>query len=335
MKKPSVVFIMSFLSVWTCLPGGTVSPEKSIYSLGGDYKGNFVWGGAMSLCWNELTGHILREKLKLKTKDADALEITELFNRADFTRDDLNPESYYIKSGFGPQTLDLINQDVKAKFPGKSLADLDLPLGEQDIISYAYFLKAVEYVAQFSEGFIVFQGARVKGFYADGARQKNNIRVLKYWNDDKFIIALRLKDPTDEIILAKGFVMTRPDEVVRDLNQYHWNDESMGGDDTFVMPKLHLDHSRRYEEMIGQALANERFEEYFIAEMLENIKFDMDHKGARVESEALIAPARAALGLKHKRFILDRPFWVIMKRQDRPRPYFILGVNNPDVMEKE
>ena len=89
------------------------------------------------------------------------------------------------------------------------------------------------------------------------------------------------------------------------------------------------------EELVNKYFKNKGFEEYFIAQMFEKIKFDMDHKGARVESEAVIAgPTAMPSQPKVRRFILDKPFWVIMKRKDRQHPYFILGVKNTELMEK-
>jgi hypothetical protein len=36
-----------------------------------------------------------------------------------------------------------------------------------------------------------------------------------------------------------------------------------------------------------------------------------------------------------KSLILDKPYWVVMKRTDSQNPYFILGVNNTALMEVE
>jgi hypothetical protein len=35
-----------------------------------------------------------------------------------------------------------------------------------------------------------------------------------------------------------------------------------------------------------------------------------------------------------KNLILDKPFWVIMKQSDSENPYFLLGVNNENLMTK-
>ena len=38
---------------------------------------------------------------------------------------DLDEKSYYVKSGYGQETVDAINKESKLKFPAKSFSDLD------------------------------------------------------------------------------------------------------------------------------------------------------------------------------------------------------------------
>jgi hypothetical protein len=96
------------------------------YYLGSEYKGNYVWGLAMNLAWNELNESILHEKVKLKTNNKSALRMADQLNDAPFTKNDLDEKSYYIKSGYGQKTVDLINKESRAKFPEKSFNDLQL-----------------------------------------------------------------------------------------------------------------------------------------------------------------------------------------------------------------
>jgi len=306
--------------------------------LGSDYKGNYVWGGAMNLAWNELNENILKEKLQLNTDDKIALEMALKLNNAPFSKSDLDEESYYIKSGYGQSTVDEINRESKKKFPSKSFGDLEMNLAPRNIISYAYFLKEVEYETKFEKDTALFNGQKVKGFIADNKAQRENVKIIKYENDDKFIIKLQLKDKSDELILAKGYDMKNPQDIVNEINtnnkQYL---STIGESDRFKAPKLHLDHHRDYVELINKYLANKGFETYFIAQMFENIKFDMDEKGARVENEAVIVIEESAMmePEKPKNFILNKPYWVVMKRADSQNPYFILGVNNVELMEVE
>lgn len=305
--------------------------------LGSDHLGNYVWGGAMNLAWNELNENILHENLKLATDDLTALAMVEKFNNPVFTKNDLDEKSYYVKSGYGQETVEAINKESRKKFPSKSFSDLKMVLAPTDIISYAYFLKEVEYKTVFEKKDVSFNDQVVKGFYAKEEAQRDNVKIIKYENDDKFIVSLQLKDESDQLILAKGYDMVDPQIVVSEINQNNQGYlKTISDIDHFEAPNLHLDHSRDYVELIGKILTNTGFEGYSITQMFENIKFDMDEKGARVENQAVIA-VTASIQMepeKPKNFILDKPYWVVMQRKDSLNPYFILGVNNVELMEK-
>jgi CRP-like cAMP-binding protein len=88
----------------------------------------------------------------LKTDEVIALEMVEKLNEALFSKNDLDEASYYVKSGYGQSTVEAINSESKKKFPSKSFGDLKMDLGLTDIISYAYFLKEVEYETIFEKG---------------------------------------------------------------------------------------------------------------------------------------------------------------------------------------
>jgi len=336
------IFIIAFILIFHTSMSAEdtkISPSStgSLY-LGSEYEGNYVWGAAMNLAWNDLCENILGEKLILKSPDEKALHMAQKLNTGFFTRRDLDEASYYIKSGFGSRTVDLINTESRAKFPEKSLSDLKMQLAETEFIAYAYFLKQVEYPVQFQEINVRFEEEAVKGFYTNSDDQKSNIVILEYVNEDRFVIRLELKDRDDQIILAKGFDMENPSAVLDELASLKSSMfAKMSEDDVFQMPKLHLNHHRDYVEMMGQVLGNEAYKGFVIAQMFENIKLDLDHKGARVENEAVIAVVRGAMRREppaHKVLILNKPFWVIMKRRASTHPYFILGVNNSKVMEK-
>ena len=328
--------ILAILAVLVFLPGLSRASGMDDY-LGSECKGNYVWGGAMNLAWDELNGNILHEKLKLNTNDKRALAMVDKLNRSQFTKNDLDEKSYYVKSGFGQETVDIINRESRSKFPTKSFKDLTVKLGPNDIIAYAYFLKEVEYLTPFKETSAMFTNNRVKGFYAYDAPQHQNVRVLTYVNDDRFIIGLKLKGDKDELFLAKGFDMKSPQEIVNEISKYNSDNlPSISSREPFTMPKLHLQHNRDYKELTNKFLANNGFKAYYISKMYENIKFDMDNKGARVENEAVITGRGGGARKPQitRRFIMDKPFWVVMKRKDSQRPYFLLGVKNTELMEK-
>ncbi|MEA1972761.1 MAG: hypothetical protein U9N34_05650 [Candidatus Cloacimonadota bacterium] len=74
----------------------------------------------MNFAWNELKDNILKENVILDTQDKKALELNKKLNNTIITKNILDEESYYIKSGYGQKTVDTINKESKKKFPKKS-----------------------------------------------------------------------------------------------------------------------------------------------------------------------------------------------------------------------
>ncbi len=347
--KKIIIGLMSIVLLFSCVTNNSESDKKQevekvenseaviLDNFVGSYcKGNYVWGLAMNLAWQELNNEILHEKMQLNTNDEKALQIAKTFNKAQFSKKDLDKKSYYIKAGYGQKTVNIINKESRKKFPKKSFKDLDIKLSEKDIISYAYFLKEVEYRLPFYKKKVNFLGEKVDGFYAGEDVQKDIIRILDYKNDDKFILKIELKNEADEIIFAKGYDMKNPQAVLDHIAKSDFYGD-MNDRDVFEAPNIHLNYHRDYSEVKGKALANKKFTRYEISQMFENIKFDLDEKGARVENEAVIAIRYTSLPPteqpKPRHFKLDKAYWIIMKQSNSSNPYFVLGVNNTELME--
>ena len=300
--------------------------------------GNYVWGGAMNLAWNELSSNLIKDKIKVETADPTTLAMVNQFNNSLFTKNDLDLYSYYIKSGFGQKTVDAINKETRKKFPSKSFAALTGNFVDRDIIAYAYFSKQVFYPIPFTKTETTFEGTPVAGFYAWKHEERENVRIIQYTSDERFIVSLKLKDDSDQLILAKGYDMNDPEMVVAEIDQnIDKYPDYMERMDNFAAPKLNLDYHRDYKELIGKQLANEGFGDYVIGQMFENMRFTMDEKGAKVENEGAIVPVAVSFDPNEPRprhLELNKPFWLVMKRKGSKNPYFILGINNTALMEK-
>lgn len=328
------------------VPGPGPKPAYSAPSVmtdttytGSLYQGNYVWGGAMNLAWNELCDNIIHAPLGIISGSEAAQNTCRLFNKRVFSKSDLDSQSYYIKSGYGPKTVEIVNKECRKKFPDKTFDDLQLDLKERDILAYAYFLKKVNYPVEFhQEKSVTFGDSVVSGFSASNDAERSNVNVLYYENRDKFIISLKLEQEEDELILAKGFDMGSPVSAIETYKNNQQTFSFMRHEDEFTMPDLHLDMHREYSEMIGAQLKNAGFTDYEIGVMFENIKFDMDHKGARVENEGVIGIRATAMPnenlVKPRILKMDKPFWVMMKHKASDSPYFLLGINNTNLMKK-
>ena len=310
----------------------SADPARIDQYTGSLYQDNYVWGGAMNLCWTMLCEAVIHSPIELDTDDQPALEMANSLNHPVCTTKDLDAPSYYVKAGLGSRTLEAINRECKAKFPQKTFPDLTFDLADDDIISYAYFYKKVAYATQFSRRAVAFNGQQVQGFEArDG--QKKTVEVIDYQSNDQFVIRLRLKDNADELILAKGYDTRQPNEVLLALaNLSAKAPTPLESEDVFSMPLIKLKFRRNYTEMLGKKLKNPSFTGYAISQMFENIAFELDETGASVENEAVMTLVRGAYRTG-RFFYLDKPFWVIMKRADSPNPYFLLGVNNTNILQ--
>lgn len=92
---------------------------------------------------------------------------------------------------------------------------MDLKLLPTDIISYAYFVKEVQYLNPFAiKPKFTFMKKIVKGFKAKEGIHFDNIRLCKYSNDSEFVLKLLLKQKNEELFIVKGFEKSLPQDVV-------------------------------------------------------------------------------------------------------------------------
>lgn len=294
----------------------------------------------MQLAWNELTTIMPNLKLVGEDLPSESVDMVRTFNSPSLFKEDLNDNSYYVKAWH--YSAKTINTEVRKKFPKKSFGDVKYDLVDPcDFVSYAYFLKKVSYPVAFKEfDKFPFNDTYVSWFHAINSQQKSNIKIHKYVDDDKFLISLQIDNGEDEIYLAKWYHMDNPASVIKDIRRYVAT-SNLDNDDEFAMPKLSLNYFHEYSNLIGLSLQSNKYcsgTPWNITQMFENIKFDLDHEWARVENEALIE-ADFKMGWiehqkkKNKKFILDKPFWVVMKQTRSENPYLILGVRNTAFME--
>jgi hypothetical protein len=92
------------------MPTVTPSPGSSLN--GALFKNNnYIWSGAMNLAWNQLLdNHNNGNPLDIVTGNSVGTTEIANFNKRPFSTLDLSPESYYIKSGYGPAAQTQINQ---------------------------------------------------------------------------------------------------------------------------------------------------------------------------------------------------------------------------------
>ena len=64
-----------------------------------------------------------------------------------------------------------------------------------------------------------------------------------------------------------------------------------------------------------------------VVEAMQTIEFRLDRSGAMLESEALVAIAAIP-----RNFVFNRPFLISMKKRDADRPFFVMWVDNAELL---
>lgn len=65
--------------------------------------------------------------------------------------------------------------------------------------------------------------------------------------------------------------------------------------------------------MIGVFIANEKFKKYFFGEIFELINLSIDEAGVKVENEGVIKVLNCRMPEINRKFVVDKPFWIVMR----------------------
>lgn len=109
----------------------------------------------------------------------------------------MNPSCYYVKAGYGNKTIDQINSEVSEKFPDKTIDKIQANLPEDGIISYAYFLKKLEFPISFKlcDEEHEFQNiGKMKFFETDIQKHREQVRIHNYGDEKNFVIELMVEN---------------------------------------------------------------------------------------------------------------------------------------------
>lgn len=310
--------------------------KGSVESEHGDILGNSIWWGATQLAWNAFQEKFTKWPVELDTTDTDSLETLQKLNTNHFNATQIDDASYYVYAGGWPNALADIKDGVSSKFDNET-PTLPDNLWNNDYIVYALLKKALKYNSPFKTETTRFFGQEVEGIETSDNDQRENVIVMKYVDDDNFIIKIRLQDENDELILAKGYDMENSDVILKDIRENSKEQGTIHEDEYFAMPKLHVNYRAEYPEITNIFIKNSILvDPIYIKKMVEAIQFKLDEEGVIMRQEVEIyATAAAVMEMPERQprqFILDKPFYVIMKRKDTTEPYFILGVNNTKIM---
>lgn len=317
---------------------------------------NVIWCSSFQLAWNQIKDNVIGEPVDV----VGAEEIAARLNSAEQTSEDLELDSFYaaagrIKDGIAGK----IRKDMADKFPSQKVPELDI-IDPEGIIAYSYLTANVpfshpyrqvkdEFIFTDSNGLETDVGAFGAWGYGERYRDmREQAEILYYicdYNEPEFDLQMkefaidlcRFSEPY-QVVAA----MVEPKENLAETFEYISNkiedakrnsrDEDiklLKDIDILKVPEMFWEIDHQFDELMGKMVTNAN-PSMPIIEAKQTIKFKLDRYGVALESISRFIAAAIP-----RRFIFNRPFLVYVKKRDRRQPFFVMWIDNPELLDKK
>jgi hypothetical protein len=309
-----------------------------------------VWCSSFVLAWNRLKHDITRGPVRLRNAEV----VAERLNQAKESQDDLAPRTAYSAAGrVQDGALDRIRMSMARQFPHVSLPSCFQEDGHV-LVAYAYLQANVRYKHAFidNDEAFVFTDATGKrsavrsfGIRPEDTNKDANLvsfrgQVRILWEDrqqDQFAIDLCVDSQPNQIVLAKVPRKATLAETYADLEAKTASLNSAKGselhaEDSLLVPNQCWNLEHRFQELEGRdkLLLNPGFERLWLDIAFQNVRFKIDREGAELASQSVIFFNNGG----PRRYHFDKPFLVIMKKRDGKRPFFLMWVDNAELLTR-
>ncbi len=322
---------------------------------------NVIWCSSFQLAWNELRDTVIGAPVQV----AGAEELATRLNAAASRETDVEPGSVYAVAGRVREGVaDKIREDMTAQFPSYALPDLiNAELDPQGILAYSFLMLSAPFrypfhVRRGDFAFTDSQGVKtnVSAFGAwDGpspqyARTCEQVQILYFYpfpdvntpglTMTEFAVDLcKYSEPYHQVVAAvvepKGSLAETLGYVRAQMERFRnsrWYDESitrLESVDTLVVPEMFWELDHRFDELIGRIVLNAN-PPAPIGEATQTIQFKLDRSGAVLTSYAIVYGSGVPRYLE-----FNRPFLLYMKKRGCDRPFFVMWVDNAELLTRK
>ncbi|MCA9235358.1 MAG: hypothetical protein KDA44_07790 [Planctomycetales bacterium] len=317
-------------------------------------SGNAVWCATFQIAWNRARDDVIGGPLQI----ANAQLTADRLNGSPVTDAALPADSYYAAAGrLKDGIVETITREMARKFPNAEPPVFSPMAG---FVAYGYLNTKATFTTPFDDTKrpVQFRDAAggshaVRGFglhegsdYELLVEQAAQVSVLFSQADDEsdefsprlFALDLTARHADQQVIVA---VLPRASDLrdawtdLADRIETSAPDEQMANlhaSDSIAIPNVAFYVQHEFVELQGEDKTIKNPGESRGAPMMtaaQSIEFRLDKSGATVFSEAEILDA-AAMG---RRFVVDQPFLVVMKRRSSDQPYFVAWIDNAEFLE--
>mgnify|MGYP001005616694 CR=1 FL=1 len=319
---------------------------------------NTIWCSSFQAAWKTLEQDVAKGDVVLEGSP----EMAALLNKAADPRPDVPEGCLYSAAGWVKDGItEKIVFDLKQFFPMKKSPDFGL-VDANSIVAYSYIEANVKFALPYYQNRwpLVFTDSKGKKTYIKsfGIKKHRNYtlrrqpRILFQGENIKdvpfeFAVDLCAKSSPSQIIIAcihkektlsdvLESIAEKESKNNEELKEFYGNDEDVSKisgiseNDILLVPDLFwkIDHS--FLELCGRNFLNDELSGMHIDVAKQDILFHLDRNGAELKSEAIIY----SLGdtIHNYNYMVDRPFLICMKKRGASMPYFVMWVDNAELL---
>jgi hypothetical protein len=309
-----------------------------------------IWCCSFQLAWDELKTKVVQEPIQLNNADA----ISDRLNHGEFSRDLLPNDSYYATAGWNRDGVrDRIRADMKRLFPNDAYPDLGD--GSDGATAFAFLKTGLEFDTPYD-----INPEPLK--FKDRAGNETEVRSMGFVNETKpgkarrqmtilhhrearaappisFAIDLCATSKPNQLILAvidrqatlQEMLADLEDKIAADSKHEFGPTQSHPGDNLLV-PCMKWKLNHHFKELEGPDIRfrNAGLKDMYLETALQTIEFRLDGAGVAVSSSSRIE----VKSREPADFYFNRPFLVVLKKRDAKVPFFVMWVDNAELLER-
>jgi hypothetical protein len=318
-----------------------------------DRQTNVAWCASFLAAWKTLEEDVAKKPPSLRQSPDVALAL----NRAPDPRPHIPKNSLYVAAGWDREGITRrIIEDLAQKFPAK--APPTFPgLVPGSFVAYAYLEADVKFALPYfqnryplvftdGEGVITEVSSfgirsRDQSSYRELRKQPKVLFVAwdEEWRVTEYIVDLDRTSRPNQIVVA--LVDPKPTladtmksvqdkiDVARKKRKKSTEEvyDILFPNDILLVPDMVWRITHHFAELEGQEFANTKLKGMGISVAQKEIDFRLDRSGAELKSEAhIVVPCGPT------RYVFDRPFLLYMKKRGADMPYFVMWVENAELL---
>ena len=312
-----------------------------------------TWAPTFELIWQDLKNDYVKQDIKWEGQPP----IVDSLNKGYFKQNMISDSYLYKIADY--KTLELknkIKKGIKDKFNQESdiIDKIDWsdealdhgPEKERRILFYSMLYREFEYINPLDEldkaPFKDVEKVRYFGISQNSdSNLKDQVDVL-YYSDNDYMIKINTKNGDELYFVYKpegstfNSIWTNANKKAK---EYKGN-KKFTVNDYLKIPYLEFDVVREYSELQDHVFYNASGTEYFsIAKALQSVKLQLDNKGGKVKSEAVIDTKNGITSVgkepEHRYFYFNDTFALFIKEKGKEVPYFAARVEDIYKFQKE